>query len=92
MARRGDGCGIALRRSPRSTAKADAYAAARAAAADAARAGATRLAASPAAAAARIRSTLADALAAHYEFESARPAQLDGSAAAAPAAHSACRR
>jgi hypothetical protein len=58
------------------TARADAYAAALAAAADTVRAGATSLAASPADAAARIRGTLAGALAAHYEFESARPAQL----------------
>jgi hypothetical protein len=57
-------------------AKTAAYAAARTAAAETARAGAARLASSPADAAARVRATLADALAAHYAFESARAAQL----------------
>jgi hypothetical protein len=57
-------------------AKTDDYARARAAAADSARAAAARLAASPTELAARIRVTLAAALSAHYEFESARPAQL----------------
>ena len=67
-------------------AKTDAYAAARAAAADAARAAATRLAVSPADATARIRSTLAGSLAAHYEFESALPAARGPAAAAHPRA------
>ena len=44
---------------------------------------------SPADAAARIRSALADALAAHYEFESARPAQLEDLPPPRPRAHSA---
>ena len=57
-------------------AKADAYAAAQTAGAESTRAAAARLAAAPSEAAARIRTTLADALAAHYEFDSARPAQL----------------
>ena len=57
-------------------AKADEYDAAQTAAAEPARAAAARLAAVPADAAARIRATLADALAAHYEFESARSAQI----------------
>ena len=56
--------------------EAEAYAAARTAAAESARTTAARLAAAPADAAVRIRTTLATALAAHYEFESARPAQL----------------
>jgi hypothetical protein len=57
-------------------AKEDAYAAARAAATERVRAVAAQLAAAQNDAAARVRTTLADALAAHYEFESARPAQL----------------
>jgi hypothetical protein len=57
-------------------AKAEAYGAARTAAADAARATAARLADDVAAATAAVRKSLADALAAHYEFESARPAEL----------------
>jgi hypothetical protein len=52
------------------------YTAALTAAADSARLAAASLAADPDAAAARVRATLADSLAAHYEFESARPAAL----------------
>jgi len=52
------------------------YDAARVSAQNAARSEAERLAADPASAARVIRGTLAAALAAHYEFESARPAAL----------------
>jgi hypothetical protein len=58
------------------TAKAADYAAAREAAAEPARAAAARLAANAPVASARIRAALAGVLAAHYELESARPAQL----------------
>jgi hypothetical protein len=58
------------------SAKTTDYAAAQAAAAEPARATAAQLAAALPDAAARIRAALSDALAAHYEFESARPAAL----------------
>ncbi len=58
------------------SAKAVDYAAAQAAATEPARAAAARLAAEAPAAVARIRAALAGALAAHYAFESARPAQV----------------
>ena len=58
------------------TAKAADYVAAREAAAEPARAAAMRLAAEVPAATERVRAALADALAAHYELESAEPAQL----------------
>ena len=57
-------------------ARANEYDAAQAAAVESARAAAARLAAVPDDAVARIRTTLAAALAAHYEFESARSAQI----------------
>ena len=70
-------------------AKADEYDAAQTAAAEPARAAAAALSRSPSGAAARIRTTLADALAAHYAVRVRAACAARGPAAAARAAHSA---